>query len=64
MQDEYGRRYVVLYVVTQVNKDGNRVLADAQQGRHTYATREEAERAIALWTPGQEAQDIDEEEVH
>lgn len=47
-KDEHGRSYVVRYVVTHLNKNGNRILADAQQGRNTYATSQEAEHAIEM----------------
>lgn len=35
------------YVVTHVGKDGQRTLAHAMQGQHTYATRREAADWIA-----------------
>ena len=34
---------VTRYVVTKLNRNGERTLFDPQQGRYTYATREEAE---------------------
>lgn len=37
---------VTRYVVTHVNKDGMRTLIGPAQGRHTYATREEAKQAL------------------
>lgn len=39
---------VTRYVVTHVGTDGRRVMANAAQGRHTYATREEGERMADL----------------
>jgi hypothetical protein len=45
-RDEFDREYVVRYVITHLDKHGDRVLADAQQGRNTYATAQEAEKAI------------------
>lgn len=34
---------VTRYVITHIGSDGLRTLASAAQGRHTFATREEAE---------------------
>jgi hypothetical protein len=34
---------VIRYVVTHVNKNGDRTLFDACQGRYTYKTQEEAQ---------------------
>ena len=34
---------VTRYVVTKLNRDGERTLFDSAQGRYTYATREQAE---------------------
>lgn len=43
--DEYGRRYVLRYVVTQGNPEmGGRMLAQPMQGRYTYATKKEAQK--------------------
>lgn len=36
----------IRYVVTHIGKYGQRTLAHAAQGRHTYATPEEAQRWI------------------
>jgi len=47
-KDKFGRPYVIRYVITHIGKDGFRVLADAQQGRNTYETREQAEHALAM----------------
>lgn len=38
--------HVIRFVVTHVNKDGDRVLAHAAQGRNTYATETEAQAWI------------------
>lgn len=38
--------HVVRYVVTHINKSGVRVLTNAQQGRFTYATTEEAQQRL------------------
>jgi len=38
--------FITRYVVTYVNRDGMRQLAHAQQGRHTYATADEADAWI------------------
>ena len=38
--------YPVRYVATRINSDGMRQLASAMQGRHTYATPEEAQAWI------------------
>lgn len=35
--------HVIRYVVTKINEDGIRVMSGARQGRHTYATQEEAQ---------------------
>ena len=43
--DEFGRRYVIRFVVTH-QRHGARRLAHAQQGRCTYATKEEAQHWI------------------
>lgn len=37
--------YVTRFVITQ-SKDGQRVLADPQQGRFTYATADEAQERL------------------
>ncbi len=39
--------FVMRFVVTHLNKDGDRVLAHPQQGRYTHFTRELAETHIA-----------------
>jgi hypothetical protein len=36
----------IRYVITHVNKDGTRTLAQPMQGRHTHATPENAQREI------------------
>lgn len=38
---------VTRYVVTYVNRDGERTLMGAAQGRNTYETREAAEQFLA-----------------
>ena len=37
---------VIRYVLSRINKDGLRVMVYAQQGRHTYATRDEAQKHL------------------
>lgn len=37
---------VIRYVVTHINKDGNRVMSHAHQGRNTYETAEQAQAWI------------------
>jgi hypothetical protein len=41
-----------LYVITHVNKDGDRTLTFANQGRNHYQTRQEAEEALRMYEPG------------
>ena len=42
---------VFRWVITHVNKFGLRVLTFAQQGRETYTTKDEAEKALVLLKP-------------
>jgi hypothetical protein len=41
---------VIRYVGTYVNAEGQRTLMTASQGRHTHATREDAQRWVAAVT--------------
>lgn len=41
-----GNNHVMRWVITKVNKDGDRVLADPAQGRFTYATQQEAQARL------------------
>lgn len=45
-----GRAYVVRYVVTQIDRAGNRALALAMQGRYTHDTPEAAAAELAAIT--------------
>ncbi len=40
-----------MYAITHINKDGMRELTFANQGRKHYATRTEAELALAKYEP-------------
>ncbi len=40
---------VTRYVITRIDKDGNRTLADHRQGRYTYETEAEAQKMLDLW---------------
>lgn len=51
--------FVIRYVVTKVNADGQRTLFGSQQGRNTYATAEEAEQHLAAILKNNNAQDIE-----
>lgn len=42
------KAYVIRYVLTHVWDNGLRGLTEQKQGRRTYATREEADRAVSL----------------
>jgi hypothetical protein len=37
---------VLRYVITHLDKNGNRILLGAQQGRNTYPTKKEAKQGI------------------
>ncbi len=39
------------FVITHINKDGARTLAEPMQGRFTYATREEAQTRLDRLAP-------------
>jgi hypothetical protein len=52
------REHVIRYVITYVNKDGQRTLAHYAQGRFTYATADEAEKLMAAVTGNNSASTI------
>ena len=37
---------MIRYVITHINKDGRRTLAQAMQGQYTYSTKKEAQHMI------------------